>query len=226
MTNRLKVGLLWLVLALCGICAGQQGGAPVDPLTIPVTELPKGFVGQRYEFHLLAHGGAAPYKWEIKEGRLPAGIDFHFDGVMHGVPTEVGTFNFTVAARDSGSPASEIRKKLALTVQQALFLQWGKYPAVNGKRIEGSVLASNQTDRDFDFTIIVVAVDPNGRATAIGYQHFPLKKNTTAMEIPFGENLPPGSYEVNLDGVGEEPPATIFRARLVPKERFSVVGEP
>jgi len=218
------IGLLGL--ALCGICAAQQGGAPVDPLTIRVDGLPKGFAGQRYEFHLLAHGGGAPYKWEITDGRLPAGVDFHFDGVLHGVPTEIGTFEFTVKVSDSSSPGYEQRQRLTLTILAGLLLQWGKYPAVNGKRVEGSVLVSNQTDKDFDLTFITVAVDVNGRATALGYQHFAMQPNTMEMEIPFGENLPPGSYQVNVDAVGEAGTATIYRARLVPKETMQVVGEP
>jgi hypothetical protein len=217
---------VWMGLALCGVCAAQQGGGPADPLTIRTTSLPKGLLGQRYEVQMLAHGGGAPYKWEIKEGTLPSGVNLHSEGVLIGVPGEAGQFAFTVTVRDSGSPAYELSQKLVLTVVTPLFLQWGKYPAVNGKRIEGSVLVSNQTDGDFDLTVIVVAVDENGRATALGYQHFPLKQSTSQMEIPFGENLPPGSYQVNLDGVGESPPTTIYRARLVPKERFAIVGEP
>ena len=63
-------------------------------------------------------------------------------------------------------------------------------PKVNGRRVEGSIKVSNQTEQDFDFTFIALAVDPNGRATAVGYQHFALKKNTEEFEIPFGENLP------------------------------------
>jgi hypothetical protein len=215
---------LWF--ALSAVCAAQQGGAPAEPLTIRTTSLPKAYLGQAYEGHLSAHGGGTPYKWEIKEGTLPAGVTLHPEGVLIGVPAEVGEFRITVLVRDSGSPAYELQQNLVLVVVAPLFLQWGKYPAVHGKRIEGSVLVSNQTDGDFDLTVVVVAVDENGRATALGYQHFPLKKNTAQTEIPFGENLPPGSYQVNLDGVGELPPATIYRARLVPKERFAIAGEP
>jgi hypothetical protein len=221
-----KIGIGLLGLVLCGICMAQQGGAPVDPLTIRVDGLPKGFAGQRYEFHLLAHGGGAPYMWEITDGKLPAGVDFHSDGILHGVPTEIGAFDFTVTVRDSSSPGYQQQKKLTLTILAGLVLELWKYPVVNGKRVEGSVLVSNQTDKDFDLTFITVAVDDNGRATALGYQHFPMKTNTISMEIPFGENLPPGSYQVNVDAVGESGTSTIFRARLVPKERLAVVGEP
>ena len=88
-------------------------------------------------------------------------------------------------------------------------------------------MVSNQTEQDFDLTVIMVAVNETGRATAIGYQHFPLKKNTTSLEIPFGENLPQGTYEINVDAVAEVAATnSIYRARLVPKERFQVLQGP
>ena len=217
---------IWLGLALCGVCAAQQGGARGEPLTVLTTSLPKGFVGQQYETSLAAKGGITPLKWEMKEGSLPAGMNLHSEGVLIGVPSQAGEFSFTVAVRDGGNPAYERAQRLVLVVAAPLFLQWGKYPTVNGHRAEGSVVVSNQTERDFDLTVIVVAVNEDGRATALGYQHFPLKKNTIAMEIPFGENLAHGSYQINVDAVGESAPATIYRARLVPKERFAVVAGP
>src|SRR5580704_1314691 len=116
------------------VCMAQQGGGPADPLTIRTTSLPKGYVGQKYEAQMLAHGGGAPYRWEIKEGTLPSGMNLHSEGILIGVPSEVGEFKFTVTARDSGSPAYEIQQKLVLTVVAPLFLQWGKYPVVNGGR--------------------------------------------------------------------------------------------
>ena len=75
---------------------------------------------------------------------------------------------------------------------------------------------SNQTDDDFDLTFVAVAVNENGRATALGYQRFTLNKGTVDMEIPFGENLPHGTYEVNVDAVAEVAATnTIDRTRLV-----------
>jgi hypothetical protein len=217
---------VWMGLALCGICAAQQGGAIGEPLIVQTTSLPKGYVGQKYEAPLTAQGGILPLKWELKEGSLPPGVNLHAEGVLIGVPSGAGEYSFTVSVADSGRPAYERAQKLTLTVVTPMFLQWGKYPTVNGRRAEGSVLVSNQTEREFDLTVVIVAVDENGRATALGYQHFPLKKNTSQMEIPFGENLAPGSYQINVDAVGELAPATIYRARLVPKERFAAVGQP
>jgi hypothetical protein len=54
-----------------------------------------------------------------------------------------------------------------------------------------------------DLTFDVKAVAENGRATEIGYQHFPLKRGTIAMQLPFGETLPHGGYVVYVNVVGE-----------------------
>jgi hypothetical protein len=227
--ERYGAGLLAVVMGLMVAsvtCIAQQGGAIGEPLIVQTTSLPKGYVGQKYEAALTAQGGILPLKWELKEGSLPPGISLHSEGVILGVPSEPGEFSFMVTVKDSGRPAYERAQKLTLTVVTPMFVQWGKYPTMNGRRAEGSVLVSNQTNADFDLTVIVVAVDENGRATALGYQHFPLKKNTAQIEVPFGENLAPGSYQMNVDAVGELAPATIYRARLVPKERFAAVGEP
>jgi Putative Ig domain len=220
---------IWMGLlgvALCAVCAAQQGGATGTPITIQTTSIPKGYVGQHYEARMTAQGGITPLKWIVSEGALPAGMSLHQEGVLVGVPSEVGEFKFTVTVSDSGNPAFQRQQQLVLVVVAPMLLQWGKYPAVNGGRVEGSVLVSNQTEGDFDLTVVVVAVNEDGRATALGYQHFPVKKETTAQEIPFGENLPQGSYQINADAVAESAPVTIYRARLVPKERFAVVVGP
>jgi len=93
---------------------------------------------------------------------------------------------------------------------------WSKHAEVNGQRIDGSIKVSNNTGRDFDLTFVVLAVNDIGRATAIGYQHLPLKQNTKDLELPFGDTLSSGNYVVHVDVVGEEPQSNmIFRSRLV-----------
>jgi hypothetical protein len=102
---------------------------------------------------------------------------------------------------------------------------WNRKAQVNGQRIDGSVKVSNRTGRDFDLTFVVLAVNDIGRATAIGYQHFPLKKNTRDLTLPFGDTLSPGNYTVNVDVVGEEPISNrIFRARLVTEKESITQG--
>lgn len=212
------------LLVYSGIAATQT---TPEPLTIQTTGLPKAYLRQSYEARLEARGGTTPLKWELTGGSLPAGIVLRDDGELTGTPTETGDFPFTVTVTASGKPAYQRSQQVSLTVVSPLMAQWGRYPKVNGQRLEGSILVSNEMDRDFDLTVIVLAVNEIGRATAIGYQHFPLKKNTDQMEIPFGDNLPPGSYELDADAVAEVASTrSIYRVRLVPKERFQVQQGP
>jgi len=98
---------------------------------------------------------------------------------------------------------------------------------VNGNRIEGSVEVSNTTPDDIDLTFVVMAVAPNGRATAIGYQHFVLRRGTIDQELPFGETLPPGGYVVHVDAVGEVASRNvIYRQRMETPTALQVTAAP
>jgi len=196
-------------------------------LVIRTTNLPKGYLRQPYLTRLEAGGGITPLRWEVSEGSLPAGIVLQSDGFLAGTPTESGEFRFTVTVADSGKPAYQRRQQLSLVVVAPMLVQWLRYPKVTGQRLEGAISVSNQTESDFDLTVIAVAVNENGRATATGYQHFSLKKNSAEVEIPFGENLPFGGYELNVDAVAEvAATGSIYRARLAPKEKFQVTQGP
>ena len=205
----------------------QQGAATGEPLEVRTISLPKAYVRQRYETRLEARGGITPLRWDLTEGAPPPGIVLGQDGVLSGIPTETGEFRFTVTVTDSGRPAAQRNQQLVLTVVAPLLAQWGRYPTVTGQRLEGSILVSNQTEQEFDLTVIAMAVNEIGRATAIGYQRIPLKKGTSSLEIPFGENLPYGSYELDVDAVAEVAATnSIYRSRLVPKEKFQVQEGP
>jgi hypothetical protein len=209
------------------VIAAQQGAATGEPLIIHTTSLPRGFLHQPYQAKLEAQGGLLPFHWELSEGNLPQGIELNPDGSFTGAPEANGEFHFTVTLTDGGKPAVQRQQKLTLTIVSPLLLHWGKQPKVNGQRIEGSILVSNQSDHDVDLTAIIVAVAEDGRATALGYQHFPIKKDADEKEIPFGENLPKGVYEINVDAVAEVAPAnTIYRARLAPDEKLLIVEGP
>jgi hypothetical protein len=205
----------------------QTADSPGMAIVIHTQALTRAFLQRPYEFRMGAEGGIPPLNWRVTEGALPAGIALQHDGLLSGVPTETGEFRFTVTVNDSGHPPYQRTQQLVLKVVAPLLAQWGRYPKVSGRRLEGSILVSNATDDDFDLTVIVVAVNPEGRATALGYQRIRLKKDSEGLEIPFGENLAHGVYELDVDAVGEVAASnTIYRARLVPKEKFNIVEGP
>ena len=194
----------------------QQGAATGAPVTIKTTSLPKGYLQRLYHFEMRAEGGITPLKWTLASGALPSGVRLEQDGVLNGVPTQTGEFSFSVAVTDSGIPKQQITQEFNVVVVTPLVVRWSRPPKVNGTRVDGAIKVSNQTGEDFDLTMIVLAVNENGRATAIGYQHFPLTRNTIDFEIPFGENLPNGAYNVNVDVIAEVASInSIFRGRLV-----------
>jgi hypothetical protein len=218
---------LVVALVLLGSSTAQQGAATGEPIVLATAPLPKGFLRQPYHFKLEAQGGITPLRWEVTNGSPPEGIELAPDGTLSGTPLEVDSFHFVVTVTDSGRPVAQKKKEFSLEVVAPLVVEWSKKPRITGRRLDAAIRVSNQTGEDFDFTVIALAVNENGRATAVGYQHFTLKKDTDEFEIPFGENLPQGSYDLNVDAVGEvEATNTIFRARLAPAGKLQVVQGP
>src|SRR5579863_5388746 len=173
-------GLGFLLMALCAY--GQAGSGA---LSVPVENLPTAVLWQQYSFRLPAAGGTGLYHWHLEGGALPAGLKLAEDGELSGIPQETGQFEIELLLTNSDNPPKQVHKRFALTIETPLTAEWGRKANVNGQRIEGSVKVSNHTGRDFDLTLIVLAVNDIGRATAIGYQRFPLKQNTRDLEIPF-----------------------------------------
>ena len=201
-----------------------QGG---PQLVIDTLSLPGTYPRATYLVHMQARGGTLPYHWRVERGDLPPGLRLDDDGTLQGSPEKVGEYRLTISVTDNSRPALAIQREYTLNVVAALSMQWKTPAHMTGNRIEGSVVVSNTTPDDFDFTFVVLAVNENGRATAIGYQRFPLKQGTTDFEIPFGETVARGSYVVHADGVGEVAEKNqIHRARLQTPVPLQVVTGP
>ena len=199
---------------------GAVGLFGQTPLTISEKEnLPPASLWEAYSHSIDASGGIRPYHWSVGSGSLPHGLELREDGEIHGTVEDSTAAEFTLSVRDNNSPPQREQKNFALRVEMPLEAEWDHTARVNGQRIDGSIKVSNRTGRDFDLTVVVLAVNEIGRATAIGYQHFPLTKETRDFQIPFEDTVSRGDYTVNVDVVGEEPISNrIFRARLVTKQ--------
>ena len=190
--------------------------ADADELVIESeSQLPDAFPHAAYEYRFRARGGVPTLHWRVEKGALPVGLKVEDDGLLHGQTEVTGEFHFTIAVRDGSRPQQGKQKEFALRVRSGLTLNWKNFAHVNGNRIEGSVEVGNATPDNVDLTFIVLAVPGNGRAVAIGYQHFLLRRGETQKELPFGETLPHGGYVVHVDVVGE-----LASKRLIYRERM------
>jgi hypothetical protein len=209
------------------ICFSSLLAAQAPFLTVVDQPLPT--IESGVEFHVLLHanGGAPPYVWSVASGDLPEGITLTAEGLLGGRPTTAGDFAVTLKVEDSGHPPHTVTKDFRLVVTASLLLEWLQSPKVRDNRIDGSLIVSNGTHDTFDLTVIIVAVADNGRATAIGYEHFPLKAGSTNVEIPFGNTLPNGAYVIHADAIAEIPKRkAILRQRLQTPQTLQVVQGP
>jgi hypothetical protein len=204
--------------------AGLQVPSPL--LIENDSELPDTYPGANYQVQFHVRGGVPVYHWRLMSGTLPPGLKLDDGGFLHGKPERAGEFQFTIAVKD-GSRQPAVQKGFSIRVKSALTVIW-KVPAhVSGNRIDGSVDVTNTTPDDMDLTFIVLAVAPNGRATAIGYQHFLLPRATIDKELPFGDTLPRDGYMVYADVVGEVVAKNlIYRTRLQTQKPLQVTVGP
>ena len=171
--------------------------------------------GQRYRIHLDAAGGQAPFQWRVSKGKLPPGVQLNTQaGEIVGAPSTVGEFSFTLEVTDKSPPPQVAEQDFVVQVVAPLTIVWKEGPRVQGAEIKGRVAVSNYTGDVFDLTVIIVAVNEIGRATALGYQHLELASGLIDFEIPFGSTLPMGKYVVHADAIAEIPSKNaIYRAR-------------
>jgi hypothetical protein len=194
-----------LAILLAATAAQNKTSQDADSeLLIEPTQLPTTYPHGQYQVSFRARGTYVPtLHWKVEKGALPPGIKLEEYGLLHGEAERAGEYQFTVSVRDGSSPQQAVQRDFTITVVEAMTVAW-KVPAhVTENRIDGSVQVSNTTPDDIDLTFEAKAVNENGRATEIGYQHFPLKKGTTGMLLPFGETLPHGTYVVYIDVNGE-----------------------
>ncbi len=99
-----------------------------DPSNLVITtdSLPVGGVGVPYSATLMADNGTPPYTWSIVGGALPDGLSLSAGGVISGVPTTSGQFNFTARVTDAGFAIAT--RALTLTINPVIGLQYYPLP--------------------------------------------------------------------------------------------------
>jgi Putative Ig domain len=194
-----SVGLLAIT---CFLVPTRLAAWQIDPLTIATPSLPTAEAGIPYRITLQAHGGVNPYTWQLARGsHLPPGLHLHqHSGHLAGTPTTPGEYHFVLTLSDVNAPPDQVQREFTLMVVAGLTVEWKSPPRVSGTSIAGSLIVANHTDEPANLTVIVVAVNQIGRATALGYQHFTIQAQAE-QEIPFGAAPGPGNYLVRADAV-------------------------
>ncbi len=209
--------LVWTVMMMSAGVAFAQN--PPAFLTIDQQSAPPAYLNVKFNWRLTGSGGSKPYVWQVSSGRLPPGLSLDADsGRVSGTPTLTGQYPITVTATDSQSPPLQAQSNFTLSVTSPsspspLTLDWKQPARVHDDAIQGSVEVANHSDGPFDLTVVVLAVNEIGRATALGYQRFVMPPQSTQL-IPFGATPGPGKYLIHADAVAEIASTnSIYRAR-------------
>jgi hypothetical protein len=213
-SQSLGVRILGLLALAFLLSSARLEAWQIDPLTIATASLPNGEAGIAYQATLQPSGGVNPYTWQLAQGtHLPPGLHLHHhSGLLTGTPSAPGEYHFTLSLSDMNAPPGHAQRDFTLVVVAGLTVDWKRPPKVSGTWIAGSVIVANHTDQPATLTVIVVAVNQIGRATALGYQHFTIQPQAE-QEIPFGASPGPGNYLVRADAVAHFTASkTILRA--------------
>ncbi len=85
--------------------------------TMPAS-LPAGEEGKSYNYSITTSGGTPPLTFSISSGSLPPGLNLSSSGIISGIPSSSGTYNFTLRAVDSCPAGAKTRDiNLALLIK-------------------------------------------------------------------------------------------------------------
>ena len=140
----------------------------VGGISVSTSSLPDAGLGVAYLQNLQAIGGNAPYSWTLTSGSLPPGLTLSPSGALQGMPTQVGTYQFSVQVSDATQTLAQ--KQLSINVVQPLLFSTLSLPgAAPGNNYSQTVNARGGTP-PYLFTVNSgtlppgLSLDPNSGA--------------------------------------------------------------
>jgi outer membrane autotransporter protein len=175
--------------------------APPTTVIAPAT-LPNGLVSGIYNQTITSSNGIAPYTYAITAGALPAGVTLSSAGVLSGIPTAGGTFNFTVTATGSstgtGAPHTGSRA-YSLVIMPPIFAML-----------------------PHTFTNAVIGTAYSETVGSVGAATMPYTYTVTAGALPPGLSLSTNGFNFTISGT----PTTVgtFNFSLAAKDSSTGTG--
>jgi len=183
------------------VWSGFACAQATSDLQLLTETLPAAPIGKPYNATIQITGGTPPLNFRITRGTLPKGVALQSaSGILSGTPTQPGTDRFTLEVTDARG--KRLVHEFTLRVEDYLVVLFKAGPTLNSNELSGSVEVKNQSDDNYDLTLIVVAVNQIGKAFALGYQHFDFAPRGDQV-IPFSSTLPNGSYTVHVDAIAK-----------------------
>ncbi|MCX7826397.1 MAG: Ig domain-containing protein, partial [Verrucomicrobiae bacterium] len=103
-----------------------------------------GAVGVLYSQTLVVSGGTGPYRWSVTTGALPDGLSLSSGGLLSGIPTKAGVFNFTVQATDAAGVSASLPYTMAIAATAGIVVPGSaSYPSNGMRRIGKLTLSKN-----------------------------------------------------------------------------------
>lgn len=119
----------------------------VSQVSITTGSLPAGTAGVAYNQTVTVGNGVGPYSLAVTAGVLPPGLTLDgTTGAVTGVPTQAGTFDFTVTVTDQSTGASDVQDFSVTVAGPILTLDPAALPAaVRGQAYNQALSASGGT---------------------------------------------------------------------------------
>ncbi|MDC8757300.1 autotransporter domain-containing protein [Janthinobacterium sp. hw3] len=184
-------------------------------------------IAAAYSQQFTAAGGVAPYAYSVSSGALPTGLVLDAaTGIVSGTPSAVGSFAFTLQAKDANQ----------FSVQQALTLQVNQAPppVVNetattsaNKEVSLTIASSNGSP----ITDVTIVTPPqHGRVTVVSTGASARMARAVGASfkvtyVPNADYFGPDSFSYTVTGAGGTSAPAIVSLTVVPQPVPAPVGK-